>query len=99
MSCTLSAEAWNQVFVPEGFAHGFCTLEPGTEVVYKVTAYYSREQDRGIAWDDPTLGIPWPVDPAAAFLSDKDRALPRLAKVQEGELFQLGGSGGRAVRS
>jgi dTDP-4-dehydrorhamnose 3,5-epimerase len=94
-SCTLSAEAWNQVFVPEGFAHGFCTLEPGTEVVYKVTAYYSREHDRGIRWDDPELGISWPVDSAAAVLSDKDRALPKLAEVAEGELLSLGGPHGR----
>jgi dTDP-4-dehydrorhamnose 3,5-epimerase len=99
VSCTLSAEAWNQVFVPEGFAHGFCTLEPGTEVVYKVTAYYSREHDRGIRWDDPELGIPWPVDPAAAVLSDKDRALPRLTEAAEGELFHLGGRAGRPVVS
>ena len=96
VSCTLSAAAWNQVLVPEGFAHGFCTLEPDTEVVYKVTGYYSREHDRGIRWDDPELAIPWPVDPAAAFLSDKDRALPRLAEVPEGELFLRGGRAGRS---
>ena len=86
VSATLSAEAWNQLYVPIGFAHGFCTLEPDTEIVYKVDAYYSREHDRGILWDD--LGIGWPVDPTAAVLSVKDRALPRLAQVTGADLFE-----------
>ena len=65
--------------IGEGFAHGFCTLEPDTEVLYKVDAYYDRDADAGIAWDDPALGIAWPV--AAPVLSDKDRAAPRLAEI------------------
>ena len=89
VSAVLSAEAWNQLFVPIGFAHGFCTLEPATEVVYKVTAYYSRDHDRGIRWDDPALGILWPVGPAAAVLSEKDRALPGLQEAAEAALFQF----------
>jgi dTDP-4-dehydrorhamnose 3,5-epimerase len=88
VSAVLSAEAWNRLFVPTGFAHGFCTLEPATEVVYKVTAYYSRDHDRGIRWDDPALGILWPVGPAAAVLSEKDRALPGL-QAAEAALFQF----------
>jgi dTDP-4-dehydrorhamnose 3,5-epimerase len=83
VAVVLSAEAGNQLFVPEGFAHGFCTLEPDTEVFYKVSRYYSREHDKGLAWDDPTLAIAWPVSPAAALLSDKDRRQPLLAALPE----------------
>ena len=75
----LSRENWRQLLVPIGFAHGFVTLEPDTEVLYKVTNVYSPANDFGLAFDDPALGIDWGVDPARAVLSDKDRRHPKLA--------------------
>lgn len=78
-SVEISADAWNQLFVPIGFAHGFMTLEPDCEVMYKVSDYYSRDDERGIAWDDPHLRIEWPLTSGRApTLSERDRALPRL---------------------
>lgn len=74
----LDAQGGEQLLVPVGFAHGFCTLEPNTMVAYKVTAFYSRENDANLAWDDPDLGIDWPVAADEAVLSDKDRSAPRL---------------------
>lgn len=78
VAATLTAEEGNQLFMPHGFAHGFCTLEPDTLIAYKVDAPYSRPNDAGIAWDDPDLAIDWPVAADAAVLSDKDRVQPRL---------------------
>lgn len=75
----LSAENGRQLLIPVGFAHGFCTLEPDSEVVYKVSAFYAAAHDLGLAFDDPALGIAWPVDPAQAVVSDKDRRQPRLS--------------------
>jgi dTDP-4-dehydrorhamnose 3,5-epimerase len=66
------------LYVPGGFAHGFCTLRPGTEIAYKVSDLYAPACDAGVAWDDPDLGIEWPVAPAAVVLSEKDARLPRL---------------------
>jgi dTDP-4-dehydrorhamnose 3,5-epimerase len=66
------------LYVPVGFAHGFCTLEPMTEVAYKVSADYAPEADAGVAWDDPALGIDWPVAAEDAHLSRKDELLPPL---------------------
>ncbi|WP_036262373.1 dTDP-4-dehydrorhamnose 3,5-epimerase [Methylocapsa aurea] len=83
VSAALSAENWAQLWIPVGFAHGFCTLEPDTEVIYQVTDYYSQADDKGIAWDDPDIGIDWPIGAANAVLSDKDRSHPRLACLPE----------------
>ncbi|HXV30895.1 MAG TPA: dTDP-4-dehydrorhamnose 3,5-epimerase [Sinorhizobium sp.] len=80
----LSAERWNQILVPAGFAHGFVTLEPETEVVYKVSEHYSAEHDRAIRFDDPHIGITWPVEPDR--LSAKDRNAPLLA---DASLFEF----------
>ncbi len=80
----LSAERWNQLFIPEGFAHGFLTLEADCEVEYKVSAPYSAEHDRAIRFDDPEIAIEWPIDSGELILSDKDRSAPRLAEVQTG---------------
>lgn len=79
VSAVISAENWTQILVPVGFAHGFCTLEPDTEVLYKVTAPYSRDHDKGLLWNDPALGIEWPVAADQVQLSDKDRQQPILA--------------------
>jgi len=78
VSAVLSAANWAQLWIPVGFAHGFCTLESDTEVQYKVTDYYAPDCDHGILWSDPALGIPWPIPVAEAILSEKDRRQPLL---------------------
>ena len=78
VGATLSAAHGEQLLVPHGFAHGFCTLEPDTLVAYKVDAPYSPQNDAGIAWNDPEIAIEWPVTAEAAVLSAKDRDAPRL---------------------
>jgi dTDP-4-dehydrorhamnose 3,5-epimerase len=74
----LSAQNWSQLWVPGGFLHGFCTLEPDTEVLYKVTADYDRDAERTVIWNDPDLALPWPIAAAEAVLSEKDASAPRL---------------------
>lgn len=83
VSSVLSADNWHQLLVPIGFAHGFMTLEPDTEVLYKVTSTYAPECDRGLLWNDPDLGIAWPLPESDAVLSDKDRKHPRLRDLPE----------------
>lgn len=83
VTAMLNAEEWNQILVPIGFGHGFCTLEPNTEVIYKVTNYYAPQCDRGLYWRDPQLGIEWPVSEEEAVLSDKDKRQPRFGDLKD----------------
>jgi dTDP-4-dehydrorhamnose 3,5-epimerase len=75
-AATLTGDGCEQLFVPRGFAHGFCTLEPNTEVAYKVDSFYAPLSDAGLRWDDPSLAITWPVRRADAVISEKDGGLP-----------------------
>ena len=86
VAAELSADNWRQLWIPGGFLHGFCTLEPDTEVVYKVTAPYDHAAERGVIWNDHRLALPWPVAQGEAVLSDKDELLPRLAEYAGGLL-------------
>jgi dTDP-4-dehydrorhamnose 3,5-epimerase len=79
VSAVISAENWRQLWIPVGFAHGYCTLEPDTEVVYKVTDYYAPASERSIRWNDPELAIAWPVAESAAGLSSKDAVAPQFS--------------------
>lgn len=79
VGAVISADEWNQILVPIGFAHGFCTIEPDTEVLYKVTAPYAPASERGIAWDDADLAIDWPLQGGQPVLSGKDGENPTLA--------------------
>jgi dTDP-4-dehydrorhamnose 3,5-epimerase len=82
VSATLTAEGGEQLFVPVGFAHGFCTLEPDTEAAYKVSGFYSPEHDNGIIWNDPAIAIEWPLGGNEPVLSEKDGRLPRLSEIE-----------------
>lgn len=79
----LSVQNWQQLWIPVGLLHGYCTLEPDTEVIYKVTAPWDRGAERGVIWNDPELAVSWPIAPDKAILSEKDGVLPRLADCDE----------------
>jgi dTDP-4-dehydrorhamnose 3,5-epimerase len=81
----LDEESMRVLYVPIGFAHGFCVLSDVADVLYKQTAYYSPEVERGIAWDDPDVGIQWPLPREQLRVSERDSSAPRLAEVA-GEL-------------
>jgi dTDP-4-dehydrorhamnose 3,5-epimerase len=79
VSAILSAENWTQLWVPVGFLHGYCTLVEESEVIFKVTGEYDKEAERGVRWDDPDIGVAWPVSVGNVVLLDKDKVLPRLS--------------------
>lgn len=76
VAAELSAENWAQLWIPGGFLHGFCTLQPNTEVIYKVSGDYNKDCERAVRWNDPTLALPWPVESNEALLSQKDQDAP-----------------------
>ncbi|MGB0670340.1 MAG: dTDP-4-dehydrorhamnose 3,5-epimerase [Rhodospirillales bacterium] len=82
VSVTMDADDFVQLYLPAGFAHGFCSLEDDTEVAYKLGEHYAPAHSTGIQLDDPALGIDWPVPPASGILSDKDRDAPRLSEIE-----------------
>ena len=84
LSLEVSAEKWNQILVPKGYAHGFITLADDTEVIYKVSEHYSQVHDRSLRFDDPDLAIDWRIAASQICLSEKDRTAPYLA---EADLF------------
>jgi dTDP-4-dehydrorhamnose 3,5-epimerase len=82
VSATLTAEGGEQLYVPVGFAHGFCTTEPDTEVAYKVSDFYSPEHDTGLLWNDPAIAIDWPLGANPPVVSEKDARLPGLSDIE-----------------
>jgi dTDP-4-dehydrorhamnose 3,5-epimerase len=84
VGAVLSASEWNQLFIPRGFAHGYLVLEEDTEVMYKVSAPYAPEHERSIRFDDPAIGIEWPVADDAVIVSEKDRSAPLLSEIGAG---------------
>ena len=84
----LSSENGKQLLVPAGFAHGFVTREPETEIIYKCSDYYSQETEGAVAWDDPQVGIDWGLGDIAPVLSDKDANAPSLADLNSPFTFE-----------
>lgn len=85
----LSADNFRQFYIPEGFAHGFCALDGPVLLSYLCTAEYAAEYDAAVAWNDPDIGIEWPIEPGE--MSAKDRAAPRLAEIDPARLPGAGG--------
>jgi dTDP-4-dehydrorhamnose 3,5-epimerase len=85
-SFSLSAENKKMLFIPEGFAHGFYVLSDVAEFIYKCSDFYAPRHERGVAWDDPQIGIDWPLDGRAPILSDKDASYGRLAELDDEDL-------------
>jgi dTDP-4-dehydrorhamnose 3,5-epimerase len=87
----LDDQSMRQLFVPVGFAHGFCVLSEVADVLYKQTAYYDAEIERGIAWDDPDVGIEWPLPAHELIVSARDAAAPRLSEIADSLPFRFAG--------
>jgi dTDP-4-dehydrorhamnose 3,5-epimerase len=83
---TLSAENHRQLYIPVGYAHGFCVTSAWAEFLYKCSSYYAPDKERGIAWDDPALAIPWPV--SSPILSERDRRHPLLAEADHDYIYE-----------
>jgi len=79
----LDDEGMRELYIPVGFAHGFCALSEVADVLYKQTAYYDAEVERGIAWDDPDVAIQWPLPVAELTVSERDAAAPRLSAIAD----------------
>ena len=94
VAVVLSADNWRQLWIPAGFLHGFCTLEDDTEVLYKVTNYYSADHDRSVAWNDPDIGITWPSQSEQLVISPKDLAAGSLRALVSEFQFPLDGGAG-----
>jgi dTDP-4-dehydrorhamnose 3,5-epimerase len=92
VSAELSRANWTQIWVPPGFAHGYITLDDECEVIYKVTSYYDRAAEGGVAWDDPALAIDWRFPSDAIVLSPKDQVLPTLAQAAAVFTYQAAGN-------
>ena len=82
----LTAEGKRMMWIPPGFAHGFCVLSATAEILYKCTDYYAPEEERGVLWSDPDVGIDWPIDGREPILSAKDRAYRPLARMDPADL-------------
>ena len=87
-SLELSAENKKQLFIPVGFAHGFSVLTESAEVLYKCDAFYNKESDAGISYNDPALGIDWKIPAGKVIVSDKDKTLPLLANCKNNFVFR-----------
>ncbi len=94
---SLSAENKRQIYVPKGFAHGFCVLSESADVMYKCTDFYDAEDEYGIFWSDETIAIDWPVK--TPVLSDKDNGFQKLTEISENDLPVYGGADGTRTRN
>ncbi len=87
-SVELDDEGMRELYVPVGFAHGFCVLSDVADVLYKQTTYYDQEVERGIVWNDPEIGIEWPLPAEQLIVSERDQAAPRLSEIADELPFQ-----------